>query len=128
MVRAFGVERLGERQAQGTERRGPGKAEAGRVAQVVELDAVVEHVAAVGEFAGDARQRAGVGLDDAVSRVTRPARSQRAVGVLVAEDVDEVDVALRASVEGVEPDPLHVETGIDARVFRYRVAKLDATA
>src|SRR5512138_2107413 len=49
MVRALRVERLCERQAQGTERRAPEEGETGRIAQVGEVEALREDVAAVDE-------------------------------------------------------------------------------
>src|SRR5512144_274683 len=56
MVRALRVERLGEGEAQRAEGRRPEEREAGRVAQLVELEGLQEHVAAVDE-PGEAQRR-----------------------------------------------------------------------
>src|SRR5438034_10811513 len=104
MVRAFGVERLGERQAQGTERRGPGKAEAGRVAQVVELDAVVEHVAAVDEPGEPQRlvlQRAGYREEDLGARGELAVAAERGAEFVDRAEAERAVAAHRAGAAGV---------------------------
>src|SRR5512138_1249294 len=85
VVRALGVERLGEGKAQWPEGRAPEERKAGRVAQVVELELLQEDIAAVDE-PGKAQRRVVGGARH------RKEQLERAGRLAVAADRVAVDV------------------------------------